>query len=183
MNLFKFPELVAKSKRSPEKNFRLIDLYETIFDLFPEIESIFSYVSISEIKLQVLPSFYKLAESIQVILTDFESSIQKNSSKALTANGRVHPLTNSTMNYKQHLANYSGALGNIFAYSPSPEKSISPLPKSYFNSPILVELVVGNRRRSSNQQSAQWCCVLWRMDMKWWWRRGAVKWGSVGAVK
>ncbi|KAM7494968.1 hypothetical protein LguiB_029577 [Lonicera macranthoides] len=136
MNLFKFPELVAKSKRSPDKIFPLMDLYETISDLFPEIESIFSYVSVSEIKLQNLSSLHKLAESVQAILTDFESSIQKNSSKALTAGGGVHPLTISAMNYMQYLANYSGALGDIFADSPSTEKSISPLPESYFDSPI-----------------------------------------------
>ncbi|KAM7463806.1 hypothetical protein LguiA_031927 [Lonicera macranthoides] len=85
--------------------------------------------------------FSQLAESIQAILTDFESSIQKNSSKAITVGSKVHPLTNSAMNYMQYLANYSGALRDIFADSLSLEKSISPLPESYFDSLILAVTV------------------------------------------
>ncbi|MGV7343321.1 exocyst complex component EXO70, partial [Mycobacterium kansasii] len=38
-HLFAFPETVAKCKKSPEKMFRFLDLYNTISDLWPYIES------------------------------------------------------------------------------------------------------------------------------------------------
>lgn len=135
--LFAFPELVAKSKRSPEKIFRLMDLYESITDFWPEIESIFSFESVSAVKLQALNSLLKLGESIRIILSEFELSIQKNSLKIPIPGGGIHPLTHSVMNYISFLANYSGVLAEIVTDSSSTTESLLPslLPESYFESP------------------------------------------------
>lgn len=130
---FMFPELVAKSKRSPEKIFCLMDLYESITDFWPEIESIFSFELVSPVKLQALNSLLKLGESIQIILSEFELSIQKNSFKIPIPGGGIHPLTNSVMNYISFLADYSGVLTEIITDSTSPTESL--LPESYFESP------------------------------------------------
>lgn len=135
--LFRFPELVAKSQRWPEKIFQLMNLYEAISDIWPEIESIFTYESLSVVKLQAFSSLHKLGDSIQKILSEFESSIQKNSSRALVPGGAIHPLTNSVMNYVSLLANYSGVLSDIIADSVTTPHS--PFPESYFHSPSLEE--------------------------------------------
>ncbi|GLT88952.1 hypothetical protein SLE2022_069590 [Rubroshorea leprosula] len=123
MNLFTFPELVSKYKKSPERIFRLMELHETISKLWPEIESIFSFESTSGIKLQALSSMHKLGHSVSVILTDFKSSIQKDSSKILVTGGGIHPLTESTMTYIRSLADYSRVLSDIVADYPSPKNS------------------------------------------------------------
>ncbi|XP_057476196.1 exocyst complex component EXO70H1-like [Actinidia eriantha] len=133
INFFRFPELVAKSKRSPDKIFRLMDLYESISDYWPEIELIFSFESISAVRLQALNSLLKLGDSVRIILSEFELSIQKNSSKTLVLGGGIHPLTNSVMNYVSFLANYSGVLTEIITDSTSPTQTL--LPESYFESP------------------------------------------------
>ncbi|CAA2964877.1 exocyst complex component EXO70H1-like [Olea europaea subsp. europaea] len=59
INLFGFPEIFAKSKKilSPEKMFRALDLYEAISDLWPDIEMIFSYDSLSAMKCQGVVMF------------------------------------------------------------------------------------------------------------------------------
>ncbi|CAK9176537.1 unnamed protein product [Ilex paraguariensis] len=132
-NLFRFPELVAKSKRSPDRIFRLMDLYESISDLWPEIESIFSYESISAIKLQALSSLHKLGDTVQTIISEFETSIQKNSSRTPVPGGGIHPLTNSVMNYMSFLANYSRVLSEVATNLASPAKL--PFPESYFDNP------------------------------------------------
>ncbi|XP_071930081.1 exocyst complex component EXO70H1-like [Coffea arabica] len=137
-NLFRFPELVAKSKRWPEKVFLLMDLYEAISDLWPETESIFSFESISSVKSQACSSLHKLSDSVRTLLTDFESSIQKNSSKVPVPGGAIHPLTISVLNYVSSLANYSGVLSDIIAGSASPTQL--PLPESYFESPTVNEM-------------------------------------------
>ncbi|KAA8534280.1 hypothetical protein F0562_031797 [Nyssa sinensis] len=85
------------------------------------------------VKLQALNSLVKLGDSVRTILSEFESSIQKNSSKILIPGGGIHPLTKSVMDYISLLADCSGVLTDIVADSTS--ASQSPLPESYFDSP------------------------------------------------
>ncbi|KAL2532733.1 exocyst subunit exo70 family protein H7 [Abeliophyllum distichum] len=100
ITLFGFLENFAKSKKilSPEKMFRAIDLYEAISDLWPEIEMIFSYDSLSAVKSQAVALVVKLGESIRLMLTQFELAIQQDSLKTPSTGG-VHPLTRYVMNY------------------------------------------------------------------------------------
>lgn len=129
MALFKFPELVSKHKKSQERIFRLLELYEAISELWPEIELTFSSQSTSGIKLQALSSLHKLGHSICTILSDFESTIQKDSWKTPVTGGGIHPLTESVMSYISSLAEYSLTLSDIAADYTSPENS--PFPESY----------------------------------------------------
>lgn len=135
VNLLRFPELVAKGKRWPEKAFLLMELYETIKDIQPQVESIFSFEAVSCVKLQVLSSLKKLGESVQTILTEFELSIQKNQSRMAVPGGAIHPLTNSVVNYVSILANYSGVLSDIIIVADSANPTQMPFPESYFESP------------------------------------------------
>ncbi|KAJ1375706.1 Exocyst complex component Exo70 [Sesbania bispinosa] len=137
--LFGFPELVAKTKKSPpEKMFRVLDMYTVITALWPEIESIFSSdsTSTSAIRSQVLASLERITESVQTMLSEFESTIHKDASRLPMNGGGVHSLTIQTMNYLSILADYSNALSDIFlrSDSPPPPKS-SSLPDSYLYSP------------------------------------------------
>ncbi|XP_040992760.1 exocyst complex component EXO70H1-like [Juglans microcarpa x Juglans regia] len=144
MILFGFPELVAKCKKSPEKMFRTLDLYEAISDHWSEIEYIFSFESTSAVRTQAINSQIKLGEAVRGMLTDFEMAIQKDSSKTAVPGGGVHPLTRYVMNYISFLADYSGILADIVADWPLVLQS--PLPESYFgslesdNSPITVRI-------------------------------------------
>lgn len=136
MNLIRFPELVAKSKRSPEKIFLLMSLFETVSDLWPDIESIFSYEPLSPIKLQALSSISKLTESAQTILSEYTLTIQKNSSKTPFLGGGIHPLTYSVMDYVTLLADNAGALSEILPDDAAENAAAqSPFPESYFDSP------------------------------------------------
>ncbi|CAK9140235.1 unnamed protein product [Ilex paraguariensis] len=134
LTLFGFPEMVAKCKKSPEKMFRILDLYESISELWPEIESIFSLESLSSVRSQAVNSLLKLGEAVRVVLLDFEMAIQKESSKSTVPGGGVHPLTRYVMNYIVFLCDYSGSLSDIIADYPLSAQS--PLPQSYFSSPI-----------------------------------------------
>ncbi|XP_023640564.1 exocyst complex component EXO70H1 [Capsella rubella] len=139
INLFKFPELVAKkeTKSSPERIFRLMDLYAAISDLRPDIELIFHFDSVAAVKTLVLSSLKKLKESIHTSLTEFESTLQKDSSKALTAGGGIHKLTRSTMSFISSLSEYSRVLSEILAEYPL--KRNTRMLESYFTAPILED--------------------------------------------
>ncbi|KAJ0088383.1 hypothetical protein Patl1_31954 [Pistacia atlantica] len=132
--LFSFPELVAKTKKSPpEKMFRVLGMYTAIAENWPEIESIFAHESNSTVRLQALNSLVKLSESVRAMVSHFESSIQKDSSKFHVPGGGIHPLTDQAMKYLSLLGDYSNVLTDILADLPPPAKS--SLPESYFDSP------------------------------------------------
>ncbi|KAF2318657.1 hypothetical protein GH714_009602 [Hevea brasiliensis] len=131
-NLFRFPELIAKCKKTPERIFLLMELHEALSNLWPEIELTFNSESTSEIKSQAFSSLQRLGESVRAILFDFESTIQKDSSKTTVLGGGIHPLTRKVINFLSVLSDYGGILSEIFADS-SP-----PLPESYFESPTLM---------------------------------------------
>ncbi|CAE6038740.1 unnamed protein product [Arabidopsis arenosa] len=139
INLFRFPELVAnkEKKSSPERIFRLMDLYAAISDLRPDIELIFHFDSVAAVKTLVLSSLKKLKHSIHTSLTEYESTIQKDSSKAVTAGGGIHKLTRSTMSFISSLSEYSRVLSEILAEHPL--KRNTRMLESYFTAPILED--------------------------------------------
>ncbi|KAI3809413.1 hypothetical protein L1987_25385 [Smallanthus sonchifolius] len=130
--LFGFPENVAKnSKKSPERIFRMLDMYTAIADRWPEIVSIFSFQSTSSVVNQALNSLIKLGESVRLDLTEFETLLNKQPSKTAVAGPGVHKLTLDTMSYLSLLADYV-VLADILFDSPPPEKSL--MPEAYFDS-------------------------------------------------
>ncbi|KAK4419127.1 Exocyst complex component EXO70H1 [Sesamum alatum] len=127
MILFGFPENVAKNtKRSPDKVFRLLDMYAGICDHWLEIDSIFSFQSTINIKSQALTSLIKLGEFVRAALNDFESAVLKDSTKSPVPGGGIHHLTTEVMDYLSILADYSNILSDIFADSPPPAKHSFP---------------------------------------------------------
>lgn len=134
--LFGFPEAVARSsKKSPEKMFRLLDMYTAIAESWPEIESIFAVDSTSAVRSLALNSLIRIGESVRASLADFESTIQKDSSKSVVPGGGVHPLTIDAMNHLCLLSDYSNILGDIFIDERPKSPARPPLPESYFDSP------------------------------------------------
>ncbi|PPR82255.1 hypothetical protein GOBAR_AA38460 [Gossypium barbadense] len=133
--LFGFAELVAKAKKSPmEKMFRVLDMYTAISEDWQEIETIFAFESVSAVRLQAINSLVRLSESVLSLLTDFESTIHKDSSKAMTPGGGLHRLTMYSMDYLTLLADYGNILTDIISDWPPPAKS--SLPESFFDSPV-----------------------------------------------
>ncbi|KAL4378057.1 hypothetical protein GQ457_02G041660 [Hibiscus cannabinus] len=137
VSLFGFPEAVAKAKKSPpEKIFSLLAMYTAISDNRQEIETIFSFESSSAVRSQVLNSLTRLNESVRSLLSDFESTIKKDSFKSVVPGGGFHPLTIYSTKYLTSLADYSSILTGIISDWPTPVKT-SP-PESYFYSPVSV---------------------------------------------
>ncbi|XP_073008867.1 exocyst complex component EXO70H1-like [Typha latifolia] len=132
--LLTFPEFAARGKRAPDRLFRILDLYDAVADLFPEIESVFEPESTAAVRSQTVDSLFKLAEAARSTLADFEAAIQKDSSKSLVPGGGVHPLSGYVMNYLVLLADYEDALPDIFADSPF--QISSSVPDSVLNAAI-----------------------------------------------
>ncbi|WOK98709.1 hypothetical protein Cni_G07421 [Canna indica] len=72
-----FPELVVKSKRSSEKLFQILDLYDAVAELWPDIERIFAFESTAAVRSQAVASLLRLVEVARATLADFEVAIQR----------------------------------------------------------------------------------------------------------
>ncbi|KAM0953269.1 putative exocyst complex component Exo70, cullin repeat-like-containing domain superfamily [Dioscorea sansibarensis] len=122
--LLSFPDSIAKIKSSPEKLFRILDLYDTISTLLPSIKSLFSFESTTGVLSQTLTSLQKLEDAAKSLLADFEAVIQKDGSRSAVAGGGVHPLTRYVINNLVFLGDYKLPLASILSNSdPAPQEA------------------------------------------------------------
>lgn len=113
MQLLSFAEAIAGSRRSPEKLFKILDMYETLWELLPEIISIFSDDICTNVRSEVHGILVRLGEAARATFAEFENAIQRDSSKVAVPRGAVHPLTRYVMNYIWLLFSYSGTLKRL----------------------------------------------------------------------
>jgi exocyst complex protein 7 len=114
MQLLSFGEAVAISRRSPEKLFKILDMYETLRDLLPEIEEIFCGEACAPLRAEAAGILMRLGECARGTFADFESAIQRDGSKTPVPGGGVHPLTRYVMNYIKFMCDYSDTLKLLF---------------------------------------------------------------------
>ncbi|RDY06674.1 Exocyst complex component EXO70A1, partial [Mucuna pruriens] len=101
--LLSFGEAIAKSKRSPEKLFVLLDMYEIMRELQPEIEKLFDSKACTEMREAALNLAKRLAQTAQETFVDFEEAVEKDATKTTVMDGTVHPLTSYVINYVKFL--------------------------------------------------------------------------------
>ncbi|THG19671.1 hypothetical protein TEA_024684 [Camellia sinensis var. sinensis] len=112
--LLSFGEAIAKSKRSPEKLFVLLDMYEIMRELHSEIETLFKGKACSEIRESALSLMKQLAQTAQETFGDFEEAVEKDATKTAVLDGTVHPLTSYVINYVKFLFDYQSTLKQLF---------------------------------------------------------------------
>ncbi|KAJ6822512.1 exocyst complex component EXO70A1-like [Iris pallida] len=132
-----FAESVAKTKKSPEKLFRILDMFSSMSGLWMDIESVFCFDSTSAVRAQALTSLMKLAEAARATVSEFESAVQKDGSKAGVPGGGIHPLTRYAMNYIVFLADYEETLADVYAGIPL---QMPPLPESFLDSSAIASV-------------------------------------------
>ncbi|XP_042475383.1 exocyst complex component EXO70A1-like [Macadamia integrifolia] len=125
--LLSFGEAIAKSKRSPEKLFVLLDMYEIMREIQPEIETIFNGKACSEMRESALSLTKRLAQTAQETFGDFEEAVEKDATKTAVLDGTVHPLTSYVINYVKFLFDYQSTLKQLFQEFDSSDKANSQL--------------------------------------------------------
>lgn len=114
MQLLSFGEAIAISRRQPEKLFKVLDMYDTLRELIPELEIIFSGTSGTSVRTEAHSVLTHLAEAARGIFTEFESAIQRDSSRVPVMGGSVHPLTRYVMNYSKLACDYTDTLKLVY---------------------------------------------------------------------
>ncbi|KAL2229261.1 UNVERIFIED_CONTAM: Exocyst complex component EXO70A1 [Sesamum indicum] len=112
--LLSFGEAIAKSKRSPEKLFVLLDMYEIMRELQTEIDIIFGSKFCVEMRESSVNLTKRLAQTAQETFGDFEEAVEKDATKTAVLDGTVHPLTSYVINYVKFLFDYHSTLQQLF---------------------------------------------------------------------
>lgn len=127
--LLSFGDAIAKSKRSPEKLFVLLDMYEIMRELHSEIELLFSRKVCAEMREAAFGLTKRLAQTAQETFGDFEEAVEKDATKTAVSDGTVHPLTSYVINYVKFLFDYQSTLKQLFQEFEQAEDSNSQLAK------------------------------------------------------
>lgn len=125
--LLSFGDAIAKSKRSPEKLFVLLDMYEIMRELHSEIELLFSGKACAEMRESAFGLTKRLAQTAQETFGDFEEAVEKDATKTAVSDGTVHPLTSYVINYVKFLFDYQSTLKQLFQEFEKKEDSNSQL--------------------------------------------------------
>ncbi|KAG0570253.1 hypothetical protein M758_6G142600 [Ceratodon purpureus] len=115
--LLSFGEAIAKSKKTPEKLFVLLDMYETMRDLQPEIELVFSGDAATGMREAATGLIKRLGQTAKDTFADFEDAVDKDATKTLVLDGTVHMLTSYVINYVKFLLDYQNTLNELFSDS------------------------------------------------------------------
>ncbi|KAA8532232.1 hypothetical protein F0562_032265 [Nyssa sinensis] len=114
-----FAEAVAMTKRSAEKLFKFLDMYETLQDLIPAIAR--PEIS-NEMKSEISAAGDRIGEAAVNIFCDLENSIKSDAAKTPVPGGAVHPLTRYVMNYLKYACEYKDTLEKIFQFQQKKNK-------------------------------------------------------------
>ncbi|XP_051185720.1 exocyst complex component EXO70C1 [Lolium perenne] len=126
LNLLNFTEAVAMTKRSAEKLFKVLDMYESIRDASPVIDAFLSVSAndepaagcnsdaLTDLKAEIAAARSRIGESAASIFCELESSIRADAGKQPVPGGAVHPLTRYVMNYLKYTCEYNSTLEQVF---------------------------------------------------------------------
>ncbi|KAF5193592.1 Exocyst complex component exo70e2 [Thalictrum thalictroides] len=128
LRLLSFGEAIAIGPLSPEKLFRILDMYEVLSDLLPHIDDLFLDEVGSFIKTEYHEVLKRLGDCVVGTYSEFENAVGSYQSTAPFAGGGIHPLTRYVMNYIKFSIDYSDTF-NFLLRSHNGEGSVSMLPK------------------------------------------------------
>ncbi|KAK9279085.1 hypothetical protein L1049_012760 [Liquidambar formosana] len=112
--LLNFADAVAIGSRSPERLFKILDIFETLRDLMPEFEAVFSDKYCMFLRNEAVTIWKRLGEAIRGIFMELENLIRRDPAKAPVPGGGLHPITRYVMNYLRAACRSRETLEQVF---------------------------------------------------------------------
>ncbi|XP_031499625.1 exocyst complex component EXO70A1-like [Nymphaea colorata] len=125
--LLTFGDAIAKINRTPEKLFVLMDMYEAMRELRPDIEVMFEGKICAEMHTLASSLSKRLAQTAHGIFGDFVEAVEKDATRTVVPDGSVHPLTSYVINYVKFLFDYQATLKQLFEEINNSDKPRSQL--------------------------------------------------------
>ncbi|PON77981.1 Exocyst complex protein [Parasponia andersonii] len=114
IQLLNFADAVAIGTRSPERLFKILDVFETMRDLLPEFESVFSDQYCLFLRNEAITIWKRLGEAIRGIFMELENLISRDPAKVPVPGGGLHPITRYVMNYLRAACRSRQSLEQVF---------------------------------------------------------------------
>jgi exocyst complex component 7 len=118
LQMLNFADAIAIGKRSTEKLFRILGMYEALAEVLPELEGLFSGDAKDFIKEEAEGILVRLGDAARSTIEEFANAIQGETSRSRRPlpGGEIHPLTRYVMNYVCLLADYNASLNRLLEY-------------------------------------------------------------------
>ncbi|XP_017236139.1 LOW QUALITY PROTEIN: exocyst complex component EXO70A1 [Daucus carota subsp. sativus] len=113
MQLLNFGEAVVIARRTSEKLFRILDMYDALAEVAPELEVLFGDESGELVCMEVKGVLTGLGEAAIGTFAEFENAVKGETSKKPIQGGEIHPMCRYVMNYVKLLVDYSDSLNGI----------------------------------------------------------------------
>ncbi|KAK4790350.1 hypothetical protein SAY86_017654 [Trapa natans] len=114
VQLLNFADAVSIGSRSPERLFKVLDVFETLRDLMPELDAQFSDQFCLLLRNEAMAIWKRLGEAIRAIFMELENLIRRDPAKAAVPGGGLHPITRYVMNYLRAACRSRQALEQVF---------------------------------------------------------------------
>lgn len=124
IQLLNFADAIAIGSRSPERLFKVLDVFETLRDLMPEFEAVFSDQYCLLLRNEAVTIWKRLGEAIRGIFMELENLIRRDPAKAAVPGGGLHPITRYVMNYLRAACRSTQTLEQVFEKDSSSSLSV-----------------------------------------------------------
>ncbi|RDX70802.1 Exocyst complex component EXO70B1, partial [Mucuna pruriens] len=114
IQLLNFADAVAIGSRSPERLFKILDVFETLRDLIPEFEALFSDQFSVSLRNEAITIWKRLGEAIRGIFMELENLIRRDPAKMAVPGGGRHPITRYVVNYLRAACRSRQTLEQVF---------------------------------------------------------------------
>ncbi|XP_062009787.1 exocyst complex component EXO70E2 [Rosa rugosa] len=110
LQLLNFAEAMSIGPHQPEKLVRILDMYEVLADVLPDIDALYFGEAGSSVSMECHDVLLRLGDSVKATVIEFENAIASNPSTNPVSGGGIHPLTRYVMNYMRTLTDYGQTL-------------------------------------------------------------------------
>ncbi|XP_031117851.1 exocyst complex component EXO70B1-like [Ipomoea triloba] len=114
IQLLHFSNAVAVTKRSPDKLYKFLDVYEALRDLLPSMDTLLRPQCMEELKAETLITRCRLGEMMINIIQELEITINADPPKNPVPGGGVHPLTRYAVTTIENACCYKETLDQVF---------------------------------------------------------------------
>ncbi|KAK9104159.1 hypothetical protein Scep_021003 [Stephania cephalantha] len=117
LQLLNFAEAIVIGRRSSEKLFRILDMYEALAEAMPDLQMLFSSDGVDFVCNEARGILDGLGEAAKGTFVEFENAVRNETSRKPVQGGEIHPLTRYVMNYVKLLVDYSDSLNVLLEIS------------------------------------------------------------------
>ncbi|KAJ0988868.1 hypothetical protein J5N97_007224 [Dioscorea zingiberensis] len=119
MQLLNFGDAVAVCRRSSEKLFRILGMYEALSGVMPNLRTMFPSEHGELLISEAEEILNRLGDAAKGTFNEFGNDVKNENSRKTMPNGDIHPITRYVMNYLVLLVSYKDSLDFLLDESSS----------------------------------------------------------------